>query len=315
MKKILRITPCKVKAFSQVKNGTLYTTNKRLLCIAKSTGIAGSVSKIRGEDNTKIETTIQLSQVVKAEFSAGKLRISFLDETKRNQSEEFAVGIFASDIGDFIIQARQGSLPEISTPHIDQFDDSEVKSSLGRGLAVTGKALYQGAKIGAKVTYEGAKVGAKISSQLYQQYLKESESDFEAAAEEEDSVVGSSYRGPKGRKAEGRVADALKMTGWRVIQRNVQLQAREIDIIAEKGAQRFMVECKFGKKQINTASLDSYVMLYRNAKQPLGLSGLLFVCPTAGMSEYAMSNVRIIYPGENIHILDSRNWFRELEKL
>jgi len=72
----------------------------------------------------------------------------------------------------------------------------------------------------------------------------------------------------------------------------------------------------FGSERSHdTASLDSYVMLYYHTKQGVGVNGLLFVCPTAGMSEYAKSNVLIKYPDDNIHILDSRNWFRELEKL
>jgi hypothetical protein len=93
------------------------------------------------------------------------------------------------------------------------------------------------------------------------------------------------------------------------------LQAREIDVIAEKGTSKYLIECKFGKKQVDTALLDSYVMLYYEAKRSLGVNGLLFVCPTAGMSEHARSNVLNKYRGERIDIIESHNWVRELERL
>jgi hypothetical protein len=57
-------------------------------------------------------------------------------------------------------------------------------------------------------------VGAKISNQLLQQYLKESASDFKEASEEEDAMSWTGRHGPKGRKAEENVAEALTMTGW-----------------------------------------------------------------------------------------------------
>ena len=75
-----------------------------------------------------------------------------------------------------------------------------------------------------------------------------------------------------------------------------------------------MVECKFRRKQIDMAGLDSYIMLYHNAKQTLGLNGLLFVCPSAGVSEYAKSNHLIKYPNENIRNVDSRNRWKEFEE-
>jgi hypothetical protein len=207
--RILRITPCKIKSFTQVKEGVIYTTNQRIVCTTSS---LGTVSKIRG------------------------------------------------------------------------------------------KALVQGAKI-----------GAKLSNQLLQEYLNESAADFDAASREEDESGWSTRRGPKGRKAEGKVAEALRMTGWKVVCRNIMLQAREIDIIAQKGGSKYLIECKFGKKQINTAMLDSYVMLYYDARKSMGVNGLLFVCPTAGMSGHAKGNVLIKYRGQNIQIVDSRNWVRELE--
>jgi predicted RecB family endonuclease len=93
------------------------------------------------------------------------------------------------------------------------------------------------------------------------------------------------------------------------------LQAREIDVIAEKGTSKYLIECKFGRKQIDTALLDSYVMLYYNAKRSLAVNGLLFVCPSAGMSEHERSNVLAKYPGERIEIIESQYMLRELERL
>jgi len=176
--------------------------------------------------------------------------------------------------------------------------------------------MHQGAKVGAKVTYAGAKVGAKISNQLVQQYLKESAAGFREAAEEEDLRGWTGRHGPKGKKAEAKVAEALQMTGWRIVGRDIILQAREIDLVAEKGPSKYLVKCKFGKKNIDPAMLDSYVMLYYDAKRsPLAVNGLLFVCPTAGTSEHARSDVLFKYPGERIEIIESQNWVRELERL
>jgi len=315
--KILRITPCRLKTFSQVKDCVIYTTNQRLVCLAKSAGVAGTLSKLRGRETTETYSIIPLPSVTKAMLSNRNLTIAYTDEEKRSSHQDFVIGSVAIDLGDFIMTARRGLVTESSSPLVDEYDATEVKSTVGRGLSITGKVLYKGAKVGAKVTYEGAKVGVKISNQLYQQYLKESESDFEGAAEEEDSRGWSSYskRGPKGRKAESRVAEALKMTGWTVVGRNIPLQSREIDIVAQKGSRKYMLECKFGKKQIDTAALDGYVMLYYNAKQSLRVNGLLFVCPTAGLTEHARGNVLVKYPNENIQVLDSRGWFRRLEDL
>jgi hypothetical protein len=300
--RILRITPCKIKSFSQVKEGVIYTTSQRIVCTTSSSGMIGAVSKIRGRDAVEVESILQLNSIIKAEISGGRLRITFLGDDKRPDSKDYVIGSAAQDLDEFMIRARQGSLGYIASPLTDESDNAEVKSAVGKGLSFTGKALVQGAKI-----------GAKLSNQLLQQYLNESRADFEAASREEDASGWSSRRGAKGRKAEGQVAEALRMTGWKVLGRNVMLQAREIDIIAQKAGSKYLIECKFGKKQINTAMLDSYVMLYYDAKKSMGVNGLLFVCPTAGMSEHAKGNVLIKYRGQNIQIVDSRNWVRELE--
>jgi hypothetical protein len=313
--KILRITPCRIKTFAQVKGCALYTTNQRLVCVAMNSGMSGTVSKLRGRDVSQVDSIITLRSVLRTEISDGKLKVSYINEEKRTNTKEYVIGSVAKDLGDFILRARQGLLGELSSPLTDEYDDTEVKSAMGKGLSITGKALYQGARVGARVTYAGAKVGAKISNQLLQQYLKESASDFQEAAEEEDVRGWTGTHGPKGRKAEGKVAEVLRITGWRIVGRNVILQAREIDMIAEKAASRYLIECKFGRKQIDTALLDSYVMLYFDAKRSLGVNGLLFVCPTSGMSEHARSNVLIKYRGERIDIIDSRNWVREIEQL
>ncbi|MBI2126731.1 MAG: YraN family protein, partial [Thaumarchaeota archaeon] len=220
------------------------------------------MTKVAGKPTDNVELTIQLQTVIKAELRDGKLKLTFLGGEGKTSSAEYIVGMAAPDLGDFIIQARQGAYVDLLAAIIDEYDDSsDVKSSLVKGLSITGKALYTGAKVGVKVT-----------SQVYQQFLKDSQLDFEEAAIEEDRVGWSGRTGPKGRKAENRVAEALKLMRWNVKGRNIILQAREIDIIAQKGERTYMIECKFGRKQIDTADLDSYVMLYYDAKQRIGVN-------------------------------------------
>lgn len=76
-----------------------------------------------------------------------------------------------------------------------------------------------------------------------------------------------------------------------------------------------MIECKFGKKPIDVGDLDKYVMLYNHAKaSALKVNGLVFICPTAGITEYAKSNILVQYPNENIKVLGTRNLVEEIEE-
>jgi hypothetical protein len=64
--KLLRMTPCKVKTFAQVKEGTLYTTSQRLLCVTI------------GGDQLNLEFAIALGTIFRAEVNAeGKLKVKY----------------------------------------------------------------------------------------------------------------------------------------------------------------------------------------------------------------------------------------------
>ncbi|HEV2390062.1 MAG TPA: zinc ribbon domain-containing protein [Nitrososphaerales archaeon] len=312
--KILRITPCRIRTFTRVKQCALYTTNQRLVCVyATASGVSRALSRLKGIDASMVESDIPLRRVSRTEMSHGTLKVSYEDEKGWTRTNEYVIGSVAQDLGEFILRAREGRPREFPGPVTDEYDDTELKSAVGKGLSV---AVHQGARVGAKVTYAGAKVGAKISSQLVKEYLKASATDFREAAEEEDATGWTGRHGPKGRKAEGKVAEALRMTGWRIVGKDVVLQARDVDLVAEKGPSKYLVECKFGKRPIDPAMLDAYVQLYYDSKRsPLGVNGLLFVCPTSATGGRARSDVLFKYPGERIEIIESRNWVRDLERL
>jgi hypothetical protein len=301
--KILRITPCKLKTFTQVKECILYVTSQRLVCISSVAGMASTIAKLAKKANYNVESLMALKDIIRADVNNGKIKVTIL-EGKNTKSSEYVIGRFPHDLGEFIMKVRRGDTGDLSEAKVDVFEDPEVvKSVLGKGIAATGKAIY---------------VGTKLSIEKYQQLnkiAKDSERVFADAAKEEDKIGWSKYRGEKGREAERRVANLLESLGYKTFL-NVHLQEREIDIIAEKGSVKYMIECKFGSKAIDVGDLDKYVMLYHHARaSALKVNGLIFICPTAGITEYAKSNVLIQYPNENIRVIGTRNFIQEIEEL
>jgi hypothetical protein len=234
--KILRITPCKIKAFTQVKECVLYITSQRLVCTRNAGSVADTFAKMARRPTDNVEALLNLKSIVRADVLQGKIKIVYVTEGNKTKSDEYVIGLIPLDLGEFIMKARQGSISITDSPIVDDYQDLEaIKSTLGRGLSLTGKALY---------------TGTKLSIEKYQQLnkiAKDSEKIFADAAKEEDKVGWSSFRGEKGREAEKRVARLLESLGYTTYL-NVHLQEREIDIVAQKGSCKIMIECKFGKR-------------------------------------------------------------------
>jgi hypothetical protein len=298
--KILRVTPCKIKGITQVKDCLLYSTTERLICISTPKAVTEVIAKLAKKQVSNVELIAPIQNVTRADVSGSKIKITFL-EFNKPKSLEYVIGLLPSDLGDFIMSIRQRSFSQNANyPIVDTYQsEQDVKSHLHRGFEITGKVM---------------KTSAEYGVQLYK-LAQESESYFDEAGEEEDRYGWGRYRKTtKGRKAEQMVRRIFESVGY-IVNSNIHLQEREIDLVVQRGTKKFMVECKFGRKAIDTAQLDSYIMLYYDAKRALGVNGLLFVCPTAGMTEYAKGNVLVKYRNEHIKFLDTRRWIEELKKL
>jgi len=298
--KILRVTPCKLKGITQVKDCLLYTTSDRIICVSTPKIVTEVIAKLAKKQLSNVELIVPIQNITRADVSGSKIKITFLEYNKP-RSQDYVVGLLPQDLGDFIMSVRQRSFPQsASYPIVDSYQpEQDVKSHLHRGFEVTGKMV---------------KTSAEYGVQFYK-LAQESESYFDEAGEEEDRYGWGRYRKTtKGRKAEQMVRRIFESVGY-TVNSNIHLQEREIDLVVQKGTKKFMVECKFGKKAIDTAQLDSYIMLYYDAKKALGVNGMLFVCPTAGMTEYAKGNVLVKYRSEHIKFLDTRRWIEELKKL
>jgi len=145
------------------------------------------------------------------------------------------------------------------------------------------------------------------------EFLKDSAPDFEEAKREE---AGADLRvaghGPCGMKAEARVVQLMKMTGWKVVAVNSSYNSRAIDIVARKGRSTYVAQCVFG--EVAPGLVESYVSQYLEAKGFTKADALMVISPRAEVPAEGRTALLLRYRRERIEFLGERDWVAELRR-
>jgi len=196
--------------------------------------------------------------------------------------------------------------PEPLAP-LDQpptMQDSLKKLAIGFGKA-TGKAAFALGKFTA----------TKVLPKLLEMSKKQLEDVIERASEEEDRGL---EDGVTGREFEDVVASIFQVRKYRVLQRNYHIHEREIDIIAARGDNAVMVECKARSTPVGTAEMDSYIYLFQQLRrQRIGgaaLQKLIIVAPKGGVSGDA-KNKAFREMGNAVEFWEKDRFLEEYEKV
>jgi hypothetical protein len=145
------------------------------------------------------------------------------------------------------------------------------------------------------------------------EFLNDAAHDFEEARREEDGADLRASHGPLAMKAEARVVELMKMTGWKVLAVNSSHDSKAIDIVARKGSSTYIAQCVFGSKVL-PGPLDAFVSQYRGAKAWTKANALMLISPRAEVPEERRTSVMLQYKDERIEFLGARNWVDELRR-
>ena len=197
-------------------------------------------------------------------------------------------------------------LPPLNQPSNQPptMQDSLKKYAISFGKA-TGKAAF---KVG-KFTAE------KVLPKLLQLTRKQLEDVIDNASKEEDRGI---ENGVTGKEFEDIVADIFQVRKYRILQRNYHFSEREIDIVATRGDNAVMVECKARSTPVGTRDVDSYISLFQELKrQRFGdarIQKLIIVAPKGGVSSDA-KNKAYRTMGDSVEFWEKDRFVQEYEKV
>lgn len=171
-------------------------------------------------------------------------------------------------------------LPE-STNQTPTTQDTLKKFAIRFGKA-TGKAAF--------------KVGMFTAKKLLQYSRKQLEDVIDKASKEEDSGI---EDGVTGKEFESIVAEIFQVRKYKILQRNLHFSAREIDIVAARGDNAVMIECKARSTPVGTRDLDSYFSLFQELKYhhrfgEIRMQKLIIVAPKGGVTSDAKNKYRMM---------------------
>ncbi|MBM3896954.1 MAG: zinc-ribbon domain-containing protein [Thaumarchaeota archaeon] len=292
--RIMRITPCKKKAFAAVKDGTLYITSRRVAFMAVPP--LQKLGSFLGKQSppTK-DMEFYHKGLVKAEASGAEVKLSYASQDGKSASDVYVIGTKASEVAQQLmnvhLQSMTGQIAVPQTPIIDSYDHAgPVKSVLG--------------------------IGAELLFKKLQKLTEEADKAFAEAAKEGDKGI---EDGAKGREAEQKVAEIFEAKKYRILGRNLRLLNREIDLVVARGDKVYLVECKFKSSPLGVKEVDSYLDLYRRLRDSQQriegerINRLLFVAPIGGISRDAQS--RLSGERMNYEIWDHSRWKEEAQKI
>ncbi len=161
----------------------------------------------------------------------------------------------------------------------------------------------------------GKYTAEKILPKLLELSKKQLEDVIENASKEEDSGV---MDGTTGRQFEEIVSTIFTQRKYRVVQRNMHVEEREVDIIAARGDNAAMIECKARSKPVGALEMDSYIVLFRQIRQKsyggAKLQRLIIVAPKGGVSSDA-KNKATRELGDAVEFWEKDRFEREYEKV
>lgn len=145
------------------------------------------------------------------------------------------------------------------------------------------------------------------------EFVRDAAHDFDEARREEDGAGPRPSHGPLAMRAEARIVDLMKMTGWKVLAVNSRRGSQAIDIVARKGTSTYVAQCVFGS-QVLPGLLESCVSQYRGAKGWTKANALMLISPRAEVPSEKRTSVLLEHKNERIEFLGERNWVDELRR-
>ncbi len=108
------------------------------------------------------------------------------------------------------------------------------------------------------------------------------------------------------------------MRKYEVRQRNYHVYEREIDIVAARGGNAVMVECKARSNPLRTRDLDSYIYLFQHLRhqrfKDATIQKLIIVAPKGGVSSSAKDKA-YREMGDSIDFWEKDRFIQEYEKV
>jgi hypothetical protein len=163
----------------------------------------------------------------------------------------------------------------------------------------------------------GAAVAQEVSPALtngVKGFVKDSAQDFEDAMLEEDAAGRAPGHGPRGVKAVTRVAELMRMTGWKVLSLNSRYGSGLVDIIARKGGSTYMAQCVFGSSRVVPDLMESYISQYRDIRRAAKATGLMVIFPRAEVAERDRTIVMLRNKGDRVEFFGEQNWVDEVSR-
>lgn len=170
----------------------------------------------------------------------------------------------------------------------------------------TGKAAYKVGKFTAQ----------KVIPKLFELSRKQLEEMIDNASEEEDSGID---EGVNGKEFEDIVVEVFQQRNYRILERNYHFSSREIDILATRGDNAVMIECKARSNPVGTAEVDSYISLFKQLRsqrfENARVQKLIIVAPKGGVTSDAKSKAYRIMGRDNIEFWERKRFIHEYEKV
>jgi hypothetical protein len=185
-----------------------------------------------------------------------------------------------------------------------QAGETMKKLAIGFGK-LTGKAAYAAGKFTA----------TKILPKLLELSRKQLEEVIDNASKETDSGI---EDGTTGKEFEDIVAQIFTQRRYRVVQRNMHIQEREVDIVAARGDTAVMVECKARSTPVGAKEMDSYIYLFKQIRRKnyegSELQKLIIVAPKGGVSTDAKNKARRDL-GNSVEFWEKERFLEEYQKV
>ena len=144
------------------------------------------------------------------------------------------------------------------------------------------------------------------------EFVKDSSQDFEDAMLEEDAAGRGPNHGPLGAKAVTRVAELMRIAGWKVLSLNSEHGSGLVDIIARKGGATYMTQCVFGSAKVVPDLIETYISQYRETRRSAKANGLMVLFPKAEVAERDRTVVMLRNKGDRVEFFGEQNWVEEV---